>query len=47
MYTCPLQQIKQLILDLGVNDFTRLSASFQFNSELLNWVEMLSQKSAD
>ena len=47
MYTSPLKQIKQLIFDLGVNDFTRPSASFQFNSELLNEVEMLSQKSVD
>ena len=30
MYTSPLKQIKQLIFDLGVNDFTRPSASFQF-----------------
>ena len=47
MYTRPLKQIKQLIFDVGVNDFTRPSASFQFNSELLNLVEILSQKSVD
>ena len=47
MYTCPMKQIKQLIFDLGVNDFTRPSASFQFNLELLKKVEMLSQKSLD
>ena len=47
MCTSPLKQIKQLIFDLGVNGFTRPSASFQFNSELLNKVEMLSQKSVE
>ena len=47
MYTSPLKQIKQPIFDLGVNDFARPSVSFQFNSELLNEVEMLSQKSVD
>ena len=47
MRTSPLKQIRQLIFDLGVNDFTRPSASFQFNSELLNEVEMLNQKSVD